>query len=176
MKARSRLLAAVGGTLVLALASACSSTSDGGGSGSSTDTAKACASVAAPSAADLASPPASFETDVAPILAKSCAFSACHGSKGSGNHGVFLAAKSAADVAAAKTALLSPSHALASMPYVTPGDPEHSFVMHKLDGNLCALDAQCEGGSCGKSMPEGNALLPEASRDAIRRWIAQGAK
>jgi hypothetical protein len=176
MKARSRLLAVLGGTLVLSLASACSSTSDGGANGSITDTAKACASVAAP-AADLATRPASFEADVAPIFAKSCAFSSCHGSKGSGNHGVFLAARgSAEDAAAVKTSLLSASHALASMPYVTPGDPEHSFLLRKLDGNLCALDAQCAGGSCGKSMPEGNALLPEASRDAVRRWIAQGAK
>lgn len=121
MKARSRLLALLEGTLAVSLASACGSTG-GDGKGSSTDTAKACASVAAPAAASLASPPTSFDTDVAPIFAKSCAFASCHGSKGSGNHGVYLAAKTAADMADVKTALLSPSHALASMPYVTPGD------------------------------------------------------
>ena len=45
-------------------------------------------------------PPSAFETDVAPILAKSCAFSSCHGSHGVSNHGVFLAAKSADDASA----------------------------------------------------------------------------
>jgi hypothetical protein len=62
------------------------------------------------------------------------------------------------------------------MPYVTPGDPEQSFLMHKLDGDLCVLEERCVDGSCGKTMPSGNELLPEASRDAIRRWIAQGAR
>jgi hypothetical protein len=173
MKARSRLLALVGGTLFLSLGSACSS-SDGGSS--TTDTAKTCAGEATPSSADLTSPATSFD-DVAPIFTKSCAFSACHGSHGASNHGLFLAPQGSSDDATAvKASLLGASHALSTMPYVTPGDPEHSFVLHKLDGSLCALDAQCVGGSCGKSMPDGNELLPAASRDIIRRWIAQGAK
>ncbi|MDB4938202.1 MAG: hypothetical protein JWP87_5174 [Labilithrix sp.] len=163
--------------LVVALAGAASACGGGGsGEAATSDTAKVCAAAPTTQASALASPPASFDADVAPTLVKSCTFSPCHGSRGAGNHGVFLGAKSAEDMAAVKAALLAPSHSLPSMPYVTPGDPEHSFLLHKLDNSLCGLDEQCVGGSCGKSMPDGNDLLPDASRDAIRRWIAQGAK
>jgi hypothetical protein len=137
---------------------------------------KACVAHTNPPAAELASPVTSFETDVAPILARSCAFSSCHASQRSGNHGVFLAAKSSEDMKAVKASLVRASVAMPSMPYVTPGDPDKSFLLHKLDGDLCAFEESCVGGSCGSSMPQGNAILPEASRDAVRRWIAQGAK
>ena len=59
---------------------------------------------------------------------------------------------------------------------VTPGDPDKSFLLHKLDGDLCVFDESCANGSCGAPMPENNPALPEDKRDAIRRWIAQGAK
>ena len=48
--------------------------------------------------------------------------------------------------------------------------------MRKLDGSQCVLDAQCKGGSCQESMPKGDGLLDLATRDTVRRWIAQGAK
>jgi len=177
--------AVVSGALALALGgvlAACGS-DDGApaasGMGSSDPAGSAAAQCVAhtnPPLEALAAPPATFETDLAPILARSCAFASCHGSKGPGNHGLFLGTKSADDVDSAKAALAAPSRALPSMPYVTPGDPDRSFLLHKLDGDLCAFEEQCVSGSCGTSMPAGNALLAEASRDAIRRWIAQGAK
>lgn len=141
-----------------------------------TSTASTCLASRTLSAAELSSPVTSFESDVAPMLAKSCAFASCHGSSGKGNHGVFLSAKSSDDMPKVKTALGAKAKALPTMPYVTPGDPENSFLMHKLDGDLCTLDEHCVGRSCGKSMPQGNELLPEAARDSVRRWIAQGAK
>jgi hypothetical protein len=169
-----RLVLALAGA---AAATACGSSASDGGGGSTSETAKACAKVETPSLASLASPVATFDADVAPTLVKSCTFSPCHASRGATNHGVFLAARgSAEDAAAVKASLLAPSRTLPSMPYVTPGDPERSFLMHKLDGSLCAFDAECTDGSCGKPMPDGNDALPAASRDAIRRWIAQGAK
>lgn len=168
----SRMLVA----LVLALATACGDGGDAAGGATTTDSAKTCAADVTP-AAELASPVAMFDADVAPVLAKSCAFSSCHGSKSvTSNHGVFLAASGGDSMTAVKASLLSASKALPSMPYVTPGDPERSFLLHKLDGSLCTLDAQCSGGSCGRTMPQGNDLLPKTSRDAIRRWISQGAK
>ncbi len=155
-----------------AVALACGSSGD---SGTSTDSAKACGATVA-SASELATPAVTFETDVAPIFAKACAFSSCHGSHGAGNHGLFLAANGQDGMTAVKTSLGGSSHALPSMKYVAPGDPDNSFVLHKLDGDLCGLDAQCVSGSCGKTMPDGNDLLPQESRDTVRRWIAQGAK
>jgi hypothetical protein len=144
--------------------------SDSGGSDP-----QVCVAHTTPPPAALASPPASFETDVAPTLAQSCAFSSCHGSRLAGaNHGVYLGAK--ADPASVKAALIGQSKALPTMPYVTPGDPEKSFLLHKLDGDLCILETSCVGGKCGEQMPSGNAALADDKRDAIRRWIAQGAK
>jgi hypothetical protein len=164
------------GALVLGaistVAVACGSSGD---AGTTTDSAKTCSADLTP-ASELASPVVTFETDVAPIFAKACAFSACHGSHGVGNHGVFLGATGADGMTAVKTSLLGASKALPAMKYVMAGDVANSFVLHKLDGSLCGLDAQCVGGSCGRSMPDGNDLLPQASRDTVRRWIAQGAR
>ncbi len=155
------------------VAVACGSSGD---AGTSTDSARTCSADVTP-ASDLASPVVTFETDVAPIFATACAFSSCHGShSATGNHGVFLGATGADGMTAVKTSLQGASKALPAMKYVAAGDVANSFVLHKLDGSLCGLDAQCVGGSCGKSMPEGNDLLPQASRDTVRRWIAQGAK
>jgi hypothetical protein len=167
------------GALVLGaistVAVACGSSGDTG-TGTSTDSARTCSADVTP-ASDPASPVVTFEADVAPIFATSCAFSTCHGSHSvAGNHGVFLGATGAHGMTAVKTSLQGASKALPAMKYVVAGDVANSFVLHKLDGSLCGLDAQCVGGSCGKSMPEGNDLLPQDSRDTVRRWIAQGAK
>ena len=165
---------AVVGALVLgALTLACGGSGDA--NGTTTESAKTCSADSTP-ASQLASPVVSFETDVAPIFAKACAFSSCHGSHGVGNHGLFLAANGSDGMSAVKMSLAGTSQELPSMKFVAPGDPQNSFVLHKLDGSLCGLDAQCVGGSCGVSMPQGNDLLPQASRDTVRRWIAQGAK
>lgn len=152
-----------------------SSTSSGGG-GDGTDT-KVCVAHNAPEPQALAAAPiASFENDVAPVLAKSCSFSSCHSSQGPANHGIFLGATTPDRIATVKSGLLSPTKAAPSMQYVVAGDPDKSFLMHKLDGDQCVVAESCADGTCGKSMPEGNPLLPEDSRDVIRRWIAQGAK
>ena len=167
MRARS-----VWGLAFISLIVACGDSSTSGGGSEP----RACVAHNAPEPSALSTPPSSFENDVAPVLAKSCAFSACHGSRGAAaNHGVFLGATNADNIAAVKTALKSASRAAPAMPYVTPGDPDKSFLMHKLDGDQCIVEESCNGGDCGKSMPEGNDLLPESSRDAIRRWVAQGA-
>jgi hypothetical protein len=69
-----------------------------------------------------------------------------------------------------------PSVKLPSMLEVKPGDPKNSFLMRKLDGDHCVLDAQCQGSTCGDSMPNKEEQLSVDERDRVRRWIAQGAK
>jgi hypothetical protein len=61
------------------------------------------------------------------------------------------------------------------MAYVKAGDPSQSFLMRKMDGDQCVLDAQCAGMTCQTSMPQNLPLLDVAPRDVVRRWIAQGA-
>ena len=71
--------------------------------------------------------------------------------------------------------LLSDVPSEIAMPYVTPGDPANSYLMHKLDGDLESLESKCAQSDCGQRMPKGQPQLDQATRDAIRAWITQGA-
>jgi hypothetical protein len=148
--------------LPLALAAACAD-----------PPAPACTAYVTPPGTDLTLPPVQLQRDVAPILSRSCAFAGCHGAASGGNHGVYLGTDGARVHA---EAVGKPSSELPAMSYVAPGDPASSYVMHKIDGDLCTLTARCEGGDCGVSMPQGSDLMAIRDRDIVRRWIAQGAK
>jgi len=126
-----------------------------------------------PAGFDALAPAVSFSRDVLPVFATSCAFSTCHGSNVGPANGVYLGTD-AARVHAAIVGVASGE--LPSMRLVTPGDPVESYLLRKMDGSQCALDARCSGGSCQGSMPKNDALLPVAERDVVRRWIAQGAR
>jgi len=68
-----------------------------------------------------------------------------------------------------------PSTELPTRDRVHAGDPTTSWLVDKLDGTQHDFDAQCVGGSCGGQMPLNRPQLPQAVRDAIRRWIMNGA-
>jgi hypothetical protein len=162
---------AVAGLAVAGLTAACTSASS----------APKCETYVVPVGTDLTTPSVSFKTDVMPILVQSCAFSSCHGASSGGNNGVRLGSKTAPnDPANAPSAIRAnivgvKGPELTTMNFVTPSDPSQSYLMHKLDGDHCKLDAQCRDRSCGTAMPQGGDLLPVATRDTVRRWIAQGA-
>lgn len=48
---------------------------------------------------------------------------------------------------------------------VIPGDPDDSFIIHKLEGTQ----------TLGDRMPDGGPYLPQSTIDVIRQWIASGA-
>ena len=50
---------------------------------------------------------------------------------------------------------------------VIPGDPENSYIVHKLEGRAAIV---------GTRMPRGNTLLTEGQMLVIRRWIELGAR
>ena len=50
--------------------------------------------------------------------------------------------------------------------FVVPGDPDASYVIHKLEGT----------GICGMRMPRGRAALSSEQIGTIRTWIAEGAR
>lgn len=143
------------------------------GSCSPAPTTSSCNDYTPPAGFDATKPPVSFSKDVMPIFQASCAFSTCHGSTVGPANGVFLG-KDAARVHAAIVGVRGDE--LTTMPFVTAGDPRASYLMRKMDGSQCALDAQCSGGSCQTSMPKNEGLLDVGTRDTVRRWIAQGAK
>jgi hypothetical protein len=59
-----------------------------------------------------------------------------------------------------------PSNEQPNLLRVKPGDPDDSYMVHKIEG-LPGID--------GGQMPLGETLLPQATIDAIRQWITNGA-
>lgn len=140
---------------------------------SSGPSASSCDDYQPPASFDPSAPAVSFARDVMPVFTQSCAFSTCHGSAIGTANGVFLGR----DPQRVHAALVNVAgEKLAGMSFVTPGEPQKSYLMRKLDGSQCALDADCKGGSCQGSMPENTSPLDVRTRDIVRRWIAQGAK
>ncbi len=52
---------------------------------------------------------------------------------------------------------------------VAPGEPETSYLMHKMDGT------HADVGGSGSLMPMASTPISEAERDIVRAWIADGA-
>jgi hypothetical protein len=161
---------------------ACSSPSKGdgtggSGTGGSSGVGGGCEAYEVPAGTDLTTPTVSLQNDVMPIFNGNCGSMMCHG--GEGAPGVlFLGAESAAgsDFSTVRMGLVGVfAMELPKMPYVTADAPVTSYLMHKLDGDQCQYDSSCAGGSCLADMPNGGATLPVATRDTVRRWIAQGA-
>jgi hypothetical protein len=138
------------------------------------DDEEECVDYSPPASFDLQNPKVSFAAAVVPIFRDSCAFSTCHGSTTGNPNGVFLGGNDAPKIHAAIVDVRSSK--LPSMSYVKAGDPRESFLMRKMDGSHCVLDAQCTASDCGDSMPRGEDRLDVGRRDIVRRWIAQGAK
>ena len=58
------------------------------------------------------------------------------------------------------------SHEVPSLLRVNPGNPDQSYIVHKIEGNAAV----------GGRMPLGQAALPQDRIDLIRSWIAAGAQ
>jgi len=167
-----RLLLPLALTVLGAVSAGCPAETGSGSSSSSGSSGSAC-DYSPPAGFDPLSPAVTFSAGVLPIFARSCAFSTCHGSTAGPANGVFLG-RDGPKVHAAIVGVKGDE--LPTMPFVTPGNPRESYLMRKMDGSQCALDAQCAGASCQSSMPKGDLPLDVATRDVVRRWIAQGAK
>ena len=160
---RSLLLASL---FASAFALSCSSSEGGPDPG-------ACVDYTPPASFDAQNPKVSFKTDVMPILKQSCQFSSCHGNAGNKNF-VYLGGTDTAAIIAGIVNVKAT--AAPGMSYVTPNDPRASFLMRKMDGSQCAMNAECKAKDCGASMPKDSTPLPIDTRDKVRRWIAQGAQ
>jgi hypothetical protein len=104
-------------------------------------------------------PPPSFATIQRKILTPSCSTFSCHGAARAG--GLALG-----DDAFANLVGVAPSNATAraaGLLRVAPGDPDGSFILKKLTGDLTPGE--------GDPMPQIGSRLPPASIDLVRRWI-----
>jgi hypothetical protein len=108
----------------------------------------------------------SFSADIQPILNGGCAFSGCHGTTNANpsNKPMVLTSAQAYDnivgVASAQ---------LPSMQRIRAGQPDQSYLIHKLQGTHITA-----GGSGGR-MPLGSTPLSQATIDRIRAWVTNGA-
>ncbi len=141
------------------------------------------------SCADLTTPTVSFARDIAPVFNQSCAIGGgtCHGDPNVNamtTGQVYLGnAAGGADAGQVLMGLVGqPSAEDPQMNEVTAGDPARSFLMHKLDGDQCVYAAACNAtnnpifNNCGLQQPYNSGVLDQATRDTMRRWIAQGAR
>lgn len=128
-------------------------------------------------------PAVSFADDVMPIFRRSCALSnSCHASNPGTLTQPYLGKKltdpdpTPDEIQAIFDENVGETSSKAlGMEIIKAGDPENSFLMHKLDATLsCATIKGCSGSNCGTPMPVG-AKLPAAELDLIRSWIKQGA-
>jgi hypothetical protein len=155
------------------------------------------------SCANLMTPTVSFEKDIRPILVQSCSITTgCHGQPGGAATAPGVVFFGAEDGGTPSATILgnivnAPSPENPGMSLVTPGAPENSYLMHKLDGDHCRYASACNATGqdtfleCGLPMPYGLPALcldsqsdcvkmqtiqqQYGERDQIRRWIAQGS-
>lgn len=106
----------------------------------------------------------SFSLQVQPILTDRCAFSGCHASTSP------AADQSLAEGLAYVNVHDIPSQELPSMDRVEPGEPDQSYLVHKIQGTH--LDV----GGTGLRMPRGQEPLSDDQIRLIRAWIEQGAR
>ncbi len=135
----------------------------------------------------------SFSNDVVPIWRVSCGLSmSCHGNPTptvAGQH-YYGPAMGTTLTPADLMTIHDDTVGTASidepdMDVVKAGDPAHSFMMYKLDGDPTDINSgvsctklQCAIASpngCLLSMPQGGPELSLTERNTIRSWIAQGA-
>lgn len=101
---------------------------------------------------DAMPPTYTHDIDIQPVWTANCVSASCH---------VFMtdAYDNIVDV---------PSSQVPSMPFIKPGSPEMSYIMHKLEGTHLGV-----GGS-GQAMPPGGPLKANVL-DMLRVWIQEGA-
>ncbi len=98
------------------------------------------------------------------VMQKNCTFASCHG-----QGGFPYSVMSAADV---KTMLVAPASETTTMPRVTPGQVDKSYVIYKLMGQQSkAAPANMAGGS----MPLGSPMLGNNDLCTFVAWIEEGA-
>jgi hypothetical protein len=106
----------------------------------------------------------SFARDIQPIFTVSCALSGCHAG-GSPSAGMNLS-----DGQAYQNIVNVPSVGLASMNRVTPGEPDNSYLIHKIQGTQASV------GGGGSRMPLIGCCLAQSQIDTIRAWVEAGAE
>lgn len=116
----------------------------------------------APAASEAPAAQSLFETEIAPILASSCA--TCHLTGQEAGNMSLVPAQALANLVDV------PSKEAPGLVRVVPGNPDKSYLVMKLEGT------QIAHGGTGAQMPFGAPPLSADKIAKIRQWIAEGAK
>jgi hypothetical protein len=110
--------------------------------------------------------PVSFASDVQPVFS-GCAVSGCHGTQNTqpSSKPMVLSAGQAYDHIVNVS-----SGQVPSMDRIEPGNPNASYLIHKLQGTHTTV------GGFGSRMPAGGNILPQTTMDMLRRWVTEGAQ
>ncbi len=107
--------------------------------------------------------PPTLSGDVQPIFSGVCAVPGCHAGTTPEE------ALNLSDGLAHSNIVNVSANQLAGMMRVRPGQPDQSYLVHKIQGT------QASAGGTGNRMPLGGTPLTQAQIDTIRDWIAAGA-
>ncbi|MGH9749335.1 MAG: hypothetical protein ACRD6R_05375 [Candidatus Polarisedimenticolia bacterium] len=116
--------------------------------------------------------PISFGKDIAPIFdTRGCTAAGCHGDSPSPLPSCAdFSSRPGFDLRQGRAVIADvPSAEVPGLDRVEPGDPDASYLVHKLQGT------QASAGGCLSQMPLGQPPLPEIEIELLRGWIAQGA-
>jgi len=104
-----------------------------------------------------------LSNDVQPIFSSNCALSGCHGGTSpqqNQNLSTGLTFSNVVDV---------PSMEVPSLARIRPGQPDSSYLVHKISGTQASV------GGVGGRMPLGGAPLSATEIQTIRQWVENGA-
>ena len=105
--------------------------------------------------------PISYQANIAPLLARSCGLAGCH-LPPLVNAGLDLTPAKAYNQMVGVN-----SQQVPRLKRIKPGDPDNSYLIHKLEGRSDII---------GVRMPRGNGpYLTDGQILVIKRWIANGA-
>jgi len=125
--------------------------------------------------------PVTLQANVMPIFTAQCSLAtACHG-KGATNEPILgdlpmMNTLTAADIKA--NIVGKASKEVPTWQYVNAGNPQQSYLMHKVENANPGCGLACTSstpGGCSTQMPSSAPPLSASDQDIIRNWIKQGA-
>lgn len=115
----------------------------------------------------------SFAQDVQPIFTASCA--GCHTGVGTSLPGALNLSAGPAAHAGTVNVRAVQTDTSTLLDRIEPGDPEASYLVHKLQGTHTATTVRGRGGRMPAGCPTWRACLTPANIQLIRQWIVEGA-
>ena len=120
-----------------------------------------------------------LKADILPIFVSStCTLNGCHNDRSTQppKLGPSNGMVDAAGLQTIRNDLLAASVQVPALKFISPGKPEESYLMNKIDGTASCMGFDCKtADACGLRMPPLPQPLEAEKINKIRDWIKQGA-